>query len=79
MKNDRNDAEPKVDSQSDCSATIDRYEECFRRIAEAVGIKTPLMLLAMCDEETKTYAEALVKFVELKMSPNAPAERRVSP
>ena len=52
------------------SATIKHYEDCFRRIAEAVGVEHPCQLMALIDDNEQTYADGLVLFIENKMKPN---------
>ena len=48
----------------DLLAVIIRHEKCFVRIARAVGITTPLELIAMAKNDEETYAEILTRYVE---------------
>ena len=53
-------------SEDELKATIDRYEDVFRRIAESVGVSTPLQLIAMAENDDDNYAELLATFIECK-------------
>ena len=48
------------------SATIDRFEKCFVRIAKAHGL-TPLCLMAMAANNEESYAEILARYIEQQM------------
>jgi len=44
--------------------TKEGFSKCFRRIAKAVGVETPLQLTAMAENDDESFAELLAKFVE---------------
>ena len=48
------------------SETIKHYEDCFRRIATAVGVKHPYQLMSLIENNEQTYADGLVLFIEAK-------------
>lgn len=46
------------------SETIRRFEACFVRIAKAVGLVTPLELIAKAENNEENYAEILARHIE---------------
>lgn len=45
-----------------------RFSECFERIARAIGIDTPLILIANAQNDDENYAEILTRIVEEKFA-----------
>ncbi len=41
-----------------------RFSKCFERIARAVGIKSPLVLMTMAESDEENYAEILARHIE---------------
>jgi len=46
----------------------DRMGKCFERIAKAVGLTTPLELIAEAENNDENYAEILARHIERKYS-----------
>lgn len=55
--------------------TKKRYEAVFIRIAKAHGIDSPLVLIAMAENNDENYAEILARHIEKSMA-NAQGEKR---
>ena len=48
-----------------------RFSKCFERIARAVGIKSPLVLMAMAESDEENYAEILARHIQNRESNKA--------
>jgi len=48
-----------------------RFSKCFERIARAVGITSPLVLMAMAESDEENYAEILARHIENRESKKA--------
>jgi hypothetical protein len=49
---------------ADMRESEERFSKCFERIARAVGITSPLVLLAMAESDEENYAEILARHIE---------------
>jgi hypothetical protein len=49
---------------ADRTETLERYETCFSRIAQAIGIETPLQITAEAENDEENTAEILTRMVE---------------
>ncbi|KKM68131.1 hypothetical protein LCGC14_1463960 [marine sediment metagenome] len=54
---------------SELLGTIDRFEKCFVRIAKAYGL-TPLVLIAMAENNEENYADILTRYIETHANKN---------
>lgn len=48
-----------------------RFSKCFERIARAVGITSPLVLMSMAKSAEENYAEILARHIENRESKKA--------
>lgn len=53
---------------ADMRESEQRYAKCFERIARAVGIDSPLVLMSMAESDEENYAEILARHIETRES-----------